>query len=201
MSDALDQPEGDTVACKICATSIPATALYCTNCSNYQNTVRRFLAGIDIRSMLALIPVATLALVFVRDALITPEADLRIAPLSCQDDRIRIAAANLGNRDALFAGALIRGGNIDKPIPLNLLGDTSEARLLVKAGGTHVYDLEAVDANGEALGLMLHNKAACDYEVKLNALAFDEPHHHVARFVIRPSVVVHLWQTRMMQSA
>ena len=175
MSEELDNPNDEPkVACRICAADMLEDAIYCTNCRNYQSSIRRILAGIDVRSLLALIPVATLALVFVRDTLITPEADLRIASLSCQDDQIRIAAANLGNRDALFAGAMIRGRNFDTPLSLKLLGDTSESSLLVKADGTHIYELEVVDQSGSTLGLQLHNRAACDYEIKLNALAFEE---------------------------
>ena len=153
---------------------MPSAALKCTNCGGYQSGLRRLLAGLDIRSLLALIPVATLALVFVRDQFVTPYADLRVATLSCRDDRVRIAAANLGNRDALFAGMLLKSKSSDKPMTMNLVGDRSEDSLLVKPGGTHVYELEAVDSKGDTLGLQLHTLGACDYEIKLNALAFEE---------------------------
>jgi hypothetical protein len=127
--------------------------------------------------LLAVIPVATLALVFVRDQFVTPYADLRVATLSCRGDLIRVAAANLGNRDALFAGILLRKTNSaksKKPLTMKLVGDKSEDKLLVQPGGTQIYALEVVGSDGKALGLNLQTLGACDYEIKLNALAFEE---------------------------
>ena len=177
MMSARDDMSQAQSPCKICAQPMPSAALKCTNCGDYQSGLRRLLAGLDIRSLLALIPVATLALVFVRDQFVTPYAGLRVATLSCRGDLVRVAAANLGNRDALFAGILLRktdSENRKKPLTMKLVGDKSEDKLLVKPGGTHIYELEAVGSDGRALGLNLQTQGGCDYEIKLNALAFEE---------------------------
>ena len=156
-------PANDGELCKVCRNPINKDAIKCVICGSYQSRLRRFLADIDIQALIALIPITVLAWTFMKDQLIIPTADLRLAVLSCSGDTIKVAAANIGNRDALFAGAfLVRGS--EKPIPLNL--DMQSNEPLISPSTTRIYDLAAIDLSGARMGLQLSTKRPCEYQLQ-----------------------------------
>lgn len=158
--------------CVICKSPIHEGAAKCIECGSYQNRYVRFLSGIDVKSIVALIPIATLAFVFIKDQLITPHSDLQIASLDCKVDTIVVAAANLGNRDALFAGVdLIRGDSTRIKLSFSAI---PKSELLVPAGKTNIYDLKALGSDGSSLGLKLDEQGHCDYRLKVRALEFEQ---------------------------
>ena len=158
--------------CVICKSPIHEGAIKCIQCGSYQKPFYRFLSGIDVKSLVALIPIATLAFVFIKDQMITPRSDLKIASLDCKIDTITVAAANLGNRDALFAGVdLIRGDSIRIKMSLSAIPNSE---LLVPAGKTNIYELKAVGSDGSSLGLKFDDRDYCDYRLKIRALEFEQ---------------------------
>lgn len=158
--------------CVICKSPIFKDARKCIECGSYQNLFYRFFVGFDVKSIVALIPIATLAFVFVKDQINNPQADLKIASLECAGDTITLAAANLGDRDALFAGVdLIQA---ESPAIRMSLGEISNTELLVKASKTNIYKVEARDNLGTSLGLRLENQSACHYRLKIRAIDFEQ---------------------------
>ena len=161
----------DTQSCAICGNLIPQRASYCTHCENYQNWWRRLLAGIDIHALIALIPIATLAFVFIKEQFVKPVAELQLAALDCAGDSVELAVANVGDRGAVFAGAVLQpedGANI----PLRFESE-EKIELVVKAGETRIYHMSAADESGGSLGLGLTRSAPCRFRIRAHALAFE----------------------------
>jgi len=159
--------------CVICRSIIFKGAKKCIECDSYQNGLYRFFVGFDIKSIVTIIPIATLAFVFVKDQMVTQQADIRIAPLSCQEDSITVAVANLGNRDALFAGVeLVSEGSPSINLGFNQL---QQSELLVKQSETRVYKLNIHDNQGVSMGLNLEKKEDnCLYKLRVRALDFEQ---------------------------
>ncbi len=88
--------------CVICKAEIKTGARKCTSCNSFQGPLRRFLSGIDIKSLVALVPIITLAFVFIKDQVVTHQSDLQISILECTQDKVKIVASNLGDRAALL---------------------------------------------------------------------------------------------------
>lgn len=182
---AVDSQGGPTESrCGICKSPIYVGARKCIECGSYQHPVRRFLAGMDVKSLVAIIPIATLAFVFIKDQVTTPRAELRIASLACTDDKIKVAAANIGERDALFAGVnLIQVGK--SPIKLQVEAP-SKTDLLIEPGKTHIYELAARDSQGITLGLSFSDDSPCQYRLRARTLAFEDPSNDSAEVCACP---------------
>lgn len=163
--------ESGSQPCAICKQPIPRGAGYCTHCENYQSHGRRLLAGIDIQSLIALVPIATLAFVFIKDQLVEPAAELQMASLDCAGDRVELAVANVGDRDAVFAGASLQQPG-QAAIPLRF-APNAKLDLLVKAGQTHIYRMNATDEQGASLGLGLSRQQPCRFRIQADAVAFE----------------------------
>lgn len=158
--------------CKVCKEPINPGASKCNACGSYQGWLQRFIAGMDIQALITLIPVATLALVFIKDHFITPTAELHLLPLSCREDSLRIAAANIGTHSALITSLSL----IDKqqnPLPLTFTKE-SQNNLLVEAGKMKVFELNALDESGNAMGLKLSPVAPCRFRLKSLSRTFKQ---------------------------
>lgn len=169
-TDPSQLPEGHT-RCVVCRSPLLQGARKCVTCDSYQHPLRNLLAGIDIQGLVALIPIATLAFVFLRDQMMTPKAEMRLASLSCAGDSLTLAVANIGNRDALFAGAYISGIE-GQSFLLNI--DLEEAEPLIPPKETRIYELRAIDAAGNKKGLGLSQKRPCDYEISPRSLSLTD---------------------------
>jgi len=156
--------------CRVCKSPINEGAKKCITCGCYQSTLRSFLSGIDLQSLVTLIPVMTLAFVFLKDQFIPAKAELQLAALACSGDKIKIAAVNTGELDALFGGASLLSETSLK-IPLQF-ANNDEQELVIQSGNTRVYDLVALDTFGNTLGLNLSPDNPCQYYLKPNSYSF-----------------------------
>lgn len=92
-------------ACTICRAEILPGAKYCPTCQNYQNPLSRILYSINIQALVALVPVITLAVVFLKDQVTVDRSNMLITATQCSRSDIVLAALNNGNQTALFKGA------------------------------------------------------------------------------------------------
>ena len=168
-----DEPKGSL--CVVCYSPIHQGAKKCVTCDSYQSPLRSILSGIDLQALITLIPIATLAFVFLRDQLVTPQADLRIASLSCAVDKVTLAAANVGNRDALFAGAYLSHDD-GRRLLLNVDMDKSEP--LISPGTTRIYKLAVLDKSGSPMGLQLSTERPCEYRITPRSVSLSDAVKH-----------------------
>ena len=162
--------------CVVCMHPIISGAKKCTKCNSYQNAFISILSGLDIKSLVALVPVVTLAFVFVQDQLITYKSELKIAPLECGIDTIKIATANVGNKDALFAGVkLMNSDSTNNTDFVNMRFSTgAESKLVIEPGKVKVYEMKAFDSTGGSLGLNLTTSNPCQYYIIPRSVNFTE---------------------------
>lgn len=90
--------------CVVCAREIPEGARKCHQCGEFQSFAWRLAAGLDLRGLLALLPLLTLIYAFLADRLEVQASDLRLTAVSCQQDRVTLFGSNTGNRSAVLAG-------------------------------------------------------------------------------------------------
>ena len=86
-------------------------------CDSFQGSLRRFLTNIDVKSLVALVPILTLAYAFLQDRLVSHHSDLRVIALECAPETITVAAMNLGDRHGLLKEAnvqLVTDGTVQK---------------------------------------------------------------------------------------
>lgn len=168
--------EEDVSRCVVCMHPIIPGAKKCTKCNSYQNFFISILSGLDIKSLVALVPVVTLAFVFVKDQITTYKSELKIVPLECGLDSIKIATANVGNKDALFAGTKLMRSDSDKNTPfINMrFSNTAESELVIEPGKVKVYKMMALDKTGGSLGLNLSESNPCQYYILPHSVNFTE---------------------------
>ena len=163
--------------CAICAKPMPEDARKCTECGSYQHPARRFFAGIDVRAWTALIPIVTLAYVFVADQFAEHKSDLEATAVRCQSDGIEFFASNLGDRAAILQSASYTRSNTGSPAGpngLNFVEDALEVRMM-NGGEARLIRLEPEKIGG-APGAIFPPTAmgdACQIAVKIDAVAFD----------------------------
>lgn len=91
--------------CKLCATDIPDNARKCTICGEFQSLPSRVFARIDLKGLLALLPLLTLIYAFLAERFDFPYSELRITPVDCAESTVTIFASNNGNRMSLLESA------------------------------------------------------------------------------------------------
>ena len=98
----------DTPRCVICKSELIAGARKCIECGSFQHGVRRFLAGLDIGSLVALVPVVALVVAFLQDRVVVHRSEVHVSALQCETDGIKLLASNLGDRPGVMRDARVR---------------------------------------------------------------------------------------------
>ncbi len=158
--------------CRVCAQPLPDGARKCTVCGEYQSFVARFLGGLDLQALVALVPIATLAYAFLQDRLVAKHSDLRVALVGCASEAVTVFASNVGNRPAIITEALYRVSGAEER-PLGITVESADQRL-IKGGEARplVLTVDLVKSPG---GLVPFNQRgpACQVDVTIRSVAFD----------------------------
>lgn len=151
---------------------MPLAARKCTTCGEYQNAVWRIAAGIDLKGLIALIPIATLAYSYLQDRLQPARSDLRLALVACTSTGVDLFASNVGNRAAIVQGASFRTNDL-APQPLVL--DMPLNSRLIEGGGTRSLVLQADQSisPGGMVPFSERDKSDCTVRISIETIAFD----------------------------
>jgi hypothetical protein len=190
------QPEGKhepaVIECLICKSEIKKGAKKCIRCNSFQHPLRRFLAGVDIKSLVALIPIITLSFVFVKDQIVVHKSDLRVAIMDLNRNGVKIAVSNLGDRAAILherAELLIVANGVADPRPRLLLKDPKAPGVpLIKPGESAVMEFLAIGKDGIKIDLdqCPPEYQKCEYNVSFHVIAFDQEQQKIMQsYVIR----------------
>lgn len=158
--------------CKVCSKPIPVGAKKCTECGEYQSLVWRIAAGFDLKGLIALIPVVTLAFAFIQDRIETKASDLKIALLACEANEVSLFASNVGNRAAIIGSASFVT-NQQPAMPLTVSLSPSER--LIDGGETRAINL-LTDKRLSPGGLAPFEEReaqSCKVTITIETLAFD----------------------------
>lgn len=167
------QREDNISRCIICKYPIIPGAKKCIKCDSYQNILISILSGMDIKSLVALVPIVTLAFVFIKDQFTVYEAEINIAPLACNQDTVKVAVVNGGNKDAIFAGLDLEKNDGKNNINMQFSNEP-KSELLIESGKVKIYEFTAVDKSGNGLGLNLSSNNPCIYHIKARSVGFSE---------------------------
>jgi hypothetical protein len=158
--------------CKICAKPIPDGARKCIECGEYQSWFFRVVAGLDLKGLIALVPIATLAFAFLHDRVEGKYSNLDFALVSCAQEKVVAFVSNTGNRSGIIAAAKYNVAD-DNPRPFAL--PESPASRLFEGGDSRVMEFR-VDPLISPGGLAtFEDRRADDCEVKITieTVSFD----------------------------
>jgi hypothetical protein len=158
--------------CRVCAKPIPKGARKCTECNEYQNPIWRIASGFDLKGLIALVPIVTLAFAFIQGRVEKKESDLRIALVSCEQQKVNLFASNVGNRAAIIKGASFQT-NSREPQPL-LVSLTARDRM-IDGGETRAIEFR-VDPQISPGGLVPFDERGtqpCSVSITIETIAFD----------------------------
>lgn len=159
--------------CRVCGNPIPASAKKCTTCDEYQNPLHRALSGNVLNSLIALVPICTLAFTFVYDRFETKASDLQFTLTSCNDKHIELFASNLGNRSAIISAAeFSTNGDTSQPLIINLKADEK----LISGGETRSVVLKSDDniSPGGLVPFAARQAVHCSIKVRLHSVSFNQ---------------------------
>lgn len=162
----------DPTQCRICAMPMPEGARKCTECGEYQSLVWRIASGFDLKGLIALVPIVTLAYAFIQDRVEKKESDLRIALVACRQQAVELFASNVGNRAAIIGGASFQT-NSQEPQPL--LVTLPPKNRLINGGETRAIELR-IDPQASPGGLVPFEERAtpaCTVTITIETIAFD----------------------------
>ena len=161
-----------------CKNPIKQGAKICLHCKSFQNSFRRFLSGLDIKSLVALVPIVTLAFVFLKDQIVVHKSDIRVAILNCLKDDIRVAVTNIGDRPAILGEnasvQLIINGQVDQNLIFLRKDPSTEISPLVKPNETVVMNYIPYTGSGKVeISPCPHNSKKCGYRFIFKVFPFD----------------------------
>lgn len=157
--------------CRLCAQEIPDGARKCSRCGEFQSTWSRLLLAVDLKSLLALLPLLTLIYAFLAERLETQRSDLRLTAVACSIDGVTVFGSNTGNRSAILLEAGFSTGGEQS---LLIVPESPEERIF-DAGASRLLTL-AVDARQNPGGLVPHdqrNNPACSVDLRFAVVEFD----------------------------
>lgn len=159
--------------CRICKHDIIQGARKCTTCGSFQNVWLQLFADLNLQSLIALVPIVTLAYAFIQQRFEPKRSDLRIALLSCQLQKVSLFASNLGNRAAIITSATFNIGDKQAaPFIIDLPAD----KKLLTGGETRALELQ-VDMDASPGGLVpydLRSNNNCKVTIVINTVAFGD---------------------------
>jgi hypothetical protein len=159
--------------CRICAEPLPEGARKCTKCGEFQTFLARLLAGLDLHGLVALVPVATLAFVFLQERVGVVRSDLRFALVACSQTDVSLMASNVGNRAGVIAEASYNLGNEQ---PRQLILELKPDARLVDGGKTRIFELR-VDHEISPGGLVpfeMQGRPDCQVVITVETFTFEQ---------------------------
>lgn len=162
---------GAEKACVVCAHAMPVGAKKCTTCGEYQSFFWRLMAGLDLRGLLALLPLATLIYAFLAERLEVPRSDLRLHAVACTADAVTVFASNGGNRTGILAAAAFDSGDGDRTLPL----PADPAARLFDGGASRLLTLPVDRAQnpGGLVSFESRQVPDCTVALKFRVIRFD----------------------------
>lgn len=158
--------------CRMCAKPIPYGAKKCTECNEYQNYIWRIASGFDLKGLIALVPIVTLAFAFIQDRVEKKESDLRIAIVSCEQQKVNLFASNVGNRAAIIGSASFKTNNQpSQPLEASM----PVADRLIGGGETRAIELQVNPqiSPGGLVPFEEHGTHPCNVSITIETIAFD----------------------------
>lgn len=159
--------------CRVCGNPIPVNAKKCTTCDEYQNPLHRALSGNVLNSLIALVPISTLAFSFVYDKVETKASDLQFTLTSCSAKQIELFASNLGNRAAIVTVAeFSTNEEPSQTLIVNLKADEK----LISGGETRSVVLKSDDSisPGGLVPFSARQAENCRIKIRLHSVSFDQ---------------------------
>lgn len=158
--------------CRICAKPIPDGAKKCAACGEYQNYIWRIASGFDLKGLIALVPIVTLAFAFIQDRVQKKESDVRIALVSCEQQKVNLFASNVGNRAAIIGSASFR---INKRPSQPLKVSVPVADRLIGGGETRAIELHVnpQTSPGGLVPFEVRGSHPCIVSITIETIAFD----------------------------
>jgi len=159
------------VNCRLCAQEIPDGAKKCSQCGEFQSTWSRALAIVDLKGLMALLPLLTLIYAFLAERFETQSSDLRLTAVSCSLDGVKVFGSNTGNRSAILLTAGFSTGEDQSEF---VIPESPEERVF-DAGASRLLTLP-VDARRNPGGLVPHDlrsDPACSVELQFSVVEFD----------------------------
>jgi hypothetical protein len=163
-----------TAPCRFCAAPLPANSRYCRECKMMQGWRDRLLSGVNLSSLVALVPVVTLAVAFLNQTIVLPRSRVAATVSACTRDAVVIALSNTGTRTAIVEAGTARfvpaKADYDRALapPGGLLSP-----IVIKAGEAQVQQFSFGDSSGSPLPApLLPEAGACRYAISLAVLEF-----------------------------
>ena len=166
--------------CVICRSPLNEGALQCLACKGFQNPFRRFLSNIDIKSLVALVPVVALAFAFLQDRFSLHGSEVFVTALNCETSKIMIVATNTGDRPGIIKTGHVRV-NIDGTTSENIhklsITDDSEEKVYTVVKPEDQVFLTVVPMEGDAVTLLPQHPIGiqkCTYQLELEVIEFKQ---------------------------
>jgi hypothetical protein len=158
--------------CSVCGTAIPVTAIYCTHCDHYQSYFRRFLTGVDISGLTALVSSGALAFTFLHAHLPFQSASITARAIQCDGKNFALAIDNSGSIPAIITQvSAVRQSKHEEYNETRNLGQTDRANLIFKPGEFRIVNYGPTDAQFSELPEGVDH---CFF-LQVSASAFERP--------------------------
>jgi hypothetical protein len=174
------------VPCRVCAQPIPAGAKKCTRCNEFQSPFWRVAAGLDLKGLLALLPLLALIYAFLAERVEPKNAKLQIFPIGCTRDTVEVFGSNVGNRAAAVTAA---GYSVGNRADGKLLPQGDAVTRVFAANDSHVARWK-VDLRKEPGGLAPHGAsevAGCQVTLRFAVLEFNGRTREIEAKCVCPS--------------
>ena len=172
--------DNEEPTCVFCKSPLLEGATLCLQCKSFQGRWRRLFSSLDIKSLVALVPIVTLAFAFLQDRFKSHGSDIQVTVLHCETDKIHLMASNIGDRTGVV-----------KSVRARLVVNGKRSQDVTTLKGSDQFEvvtpdepsfLELVPVEGSAVAsLPTHppNVKQCDYEMDIQIVEFqrvtDEP--------------------------
>lgn len=163
--------------CRYCMADPPASARYCVACEKFQGILDRIISGIDIASVVSLVPLLALLFVFLQDKVLFSGSDVNAALVSCTANSVVVVLSNSGSRAAVIEGGTadrIVDGQTDFHRSLRPPGK-SGMPLVVAAGYADAVRFDMVLLDDPVRALPMPPSSAnvqCQYDVRISVIDF-----------------------------
>jgi len=178
---------GRVTPCRVCAQPIPAAAKKCTKCGEFQSPFWRVAAGLDLKGLLALLPLLALIYAFLIERVEPKRAELQLFPIGCTRDAVEVFGSNVGNRAAAVTAA---GYSVGNRTDGRLIPHGDAVTRVFAANASHVARW-TVDLRKEPGGLAPHgasDASGCRVTLRFTVLAFDGNEREVVATCACPSL-------------
>lgn len=161
-------------ACRFCGSALSAGTRFCLQCKQFQGLFDRIIGGLNLSALVALVPVATLAYVYLNETFIRPYSELTAVASRCTADAAILAVSNTGTRAAIIERGAARsqvGGDFNRA--LRPPGESADP-VVVKPGESRVLRMAlASDPDLSPLpAAILADGKGCQFDVSLSVLEF-----------------------------